>query len=280
MINIFPIKKKDLTDVAQFVTRNSNLKSDKVKKIISCNWVSNIQSYGFILKDHKEIVGYLGCLYSKRIINKKKLIFGNTTNWIVLEKYRQHSLKLLMELMKKNYVFTFFADNDVSSKIHEMLGFKKLDSYEITFNFFSFLFKNIFCPKTIIKEVNEKDKIETTCKKIISDHKNFDIFPIILNNEKKKVFSLFLKRPYGRIGNVKLMYSNDYDFTLNKINLIINYFIKKYKIFTVSVDKRFITNNNQIFVKKRKKIKWIYSKTNIKKKDVDLLYSELFGMYG
>ena len=250
MINIFPIKKKDLTDVAQFVTRNSNLKSDKVKKIISCNWVSNIQSYGFILKDHKEIVGYLGCLYSKRIINKKKLIFGNTTNWIVLEKYRQHSLKLLMELMKKNYVFTFFADNDVSSKIHEMLGFKKLDSYEITFNFFSFLFKNIFCPKTIIKEVNEKDKIETTCKKIISDHKNFDIFPIILNNEKKKVFSLFLKRPYGRIGNAKLMYSNDYDFTLNKINLIINYFIKKYKIFTVSVDKRFITNNNYIFVKK------------------------------
>jgi hypothetical protein len=76
------------------------------------------------------------------------------------------------------------------------------------------------------------------------------------------------------------MYSNDYDFTLNKINLIINYFIKKYKIFTVSVDKRFITNNNYIFVKKRKKIKWIYSKTNIKKKDVDLLYSELFGMYG
>ena len=76
------------------------------------------------------------------------------------------------------------------------------------------------------------------------------------------------------------MYSNDYDFTLNKINLIINYFIKKYKIFTVSVDKRFITNNNHIFVKKRKKIKWIYSKKNIKKKDVDLLYSEFFGMYG
>lgn len=280
MINIFPIKKKDLTDVTKFVTRNSNLKSDKVKKIIYCNWVSSIQNYGFMLKDDKEIVGYLGCLYSKRIINKKKLIFGNTTNWIVLKKYRQHSLKLLMELIKKNYIFTFFADNDVSSKIHERLGFKKLDSYEITFNFLSFLFKNIFCSKTIIKEVNEKDKIETIYKKIILDHKNFDIFPIVLNNKKKNVFSLFLKRPYGRIGNAKLMYSNDYNFTLSKINLIINYLIKKYKIFTVSVDKRFIENNNQIFVKKRKKIKWIYSKTNIKKKDVDLLYSELFGMYG
>ena len=76
------------------------------------------------------------------------------------------------------------------------------------------------------------------------------------------------------------MYSSNYNFVVQKINIIVNFFIKKYKIFSISVDKRFIQNNNFSFFKETLRNKYFFSKTNISKKNIDLLYSEFFGMYG
>ena len=76
------------------------------------------------------------------------------------------------------------------------------------------------------------------------------------------------------------MYSSNYNFVIQKINIIVNLFIKKYKIFSISVDKRFIQNNNFSFFKETLRNKYFFSKINISKKNIDLLYSEFFGMYG
>jgi len=281
LIKVAPVKKKDLINLAKFVENNTNIKFQRAKKLISCKWEKSIKNYGFMLKDNKLIVGYWGCLYSNRTINNKKIIFGNMTNWVVQKKYRQHSLKLLLALIKqKNCVITNFTANKKVSKILELFGFKKLDESEITFNFFSGFFRNFFDTKTNIEDIKNFNVLNKNFKKILEDHKKFETIPLILNYKEKKIFCLFLRRPSGKFGNVKLMYSSNYNFVIKKINIIVNFFIKKYKIFSISVDKRFIQNNNFSFFKETLRNKYFFSKINISKKNVDLLYSEFFGMYG
>ena len=281
MTKVYPVKQKDLPNLAKFIENNTEIKYKKAKKLISCKWEKSIKNYGFMLKHNNIIVGYWGCLYSSRIINNKKIIFGNMTNWVVKKEYRQYSLILLVPIIKQSKcVITNFTANKKVSKILELFGFKKLDDGEITFNFFSGLFKNFFDIKTKIKEVSSSTKLKKNFQSIIHDHNNFKIIPLILSFNEKKVFCLFLKRPGGKFGNVKLMYSNDYQFVIQKINKIINFFIKKHRIFSISIDKRFVQSNKLFFLKETSKNKYFFSEKKINRKNIDLLYSEFFGMYG
>ena len=280
MVKILQVKKNNLLDIAKFVQQNTNLNFDRSKKIVSCKWINTIKNYGFFLREKKKIVGYLGCLYSYRLINNKKIIFGNMTNWIVLKQYRQHSIKLLSKLMKqKNCILTNFTANKKVSKVLQLFGFKNLDNKEITFNLFSLIFLNFLNFNTKILETKQINDLNVKYKKIINDHKEFKTISLMLKSKKKKVFCFFLKRPSGRLGNVKLMYSSDYNFLNKRLPYILFFFIKKFKIFSLSIDNRFL-KKKFFLVKESFKNKSFFYKKPINKKEIDLLYSEFFGMYG
>lgn len=280
MVKLLEVRKHNLLEVSKFVQQNTNLNFNRVKKLVSCKWVNSIKNYGFILREKKKIVGYLGCLYSYRFINNKKKIFGNMTNWIVLREHRQHSIQLLTKLInQKNCILTNFTANKKVSKVLELFGFKNLDNKEITFNLFSLIFLNFFNFNTKISEITETDNINKKYRKIINDHKEFKTISLMLKSKKKKVFCFFLKRPSGRLGNVKLMYSSDYNFLNKRLPYILFFFIKKFKIFSLSIDNRFL-KKKFFLVKESFKNKSFFYKKPINKKEIDLLYSEFFGMYG
>jgi hypothetical protein len=85
--------------------------------------------YGYMLMDDKEVVGFLGTVFSKREIRGKEYNFCNLTSWIVLPGYRNKSLFLLFPILKLNdYHFTNFTAQKKVAEIHRQIGFTDIGS--------------------------------------------------------------------------------------------------------------------------------------------------------
>src|ERR1700730_9818285 len=103
-------------------------------------WKTAEFPYGYALMDGKQIRGFLGTVFARRIINGKSTIFCNISTWVVDESYRA-SLgnagrgleKRLVEpvLAHKDVVVTALSPNVLSAKSCESMGFKHLDSEQV-----------------------------------------------------------------------------------------------------------------------------------------------------
>lgn len=72
---------------------------------ISYQWMEDVSSeqypykYGIVLLSNDKVVGFLGCIYSRRYAVGKPYIYLTGTNWCIDEKYRMH----LIPMLKKMY---------------------------------------------------------------------------------------------------------------------------------------------------------------------------------
>src|SRR5882672_8108148 len=78
---------------------NSRIAQDKWRQIFNTNWNSPENYCGLLLLQGGRVEGYLGLLFSARMIKGRTEKFCNMTSWIVREGCRSQSL-LLFELLK------------------------------------------------------------------------------------------------------------------------------------------------------------------------------------
>jgi hypothetical protein len=100
------------------------------KKIFSPLWSGQREQFGYILEDGNEAVGFLGTLYSLRMIQGEKREFCNLTSWIVRPDYRSESLSLLFPLMgDKDLTLTNFTASNRVIEVLLRLGFQSLEDH-------------------------------------------------------------------------------------------------------------------------------------------------------
>ena len=86
---------------------------------------------GYSLCEGERIVGFLGYIYSSKIIDHKVVKFCNLTTWIVEEEYRNSSLLLIYPVLKmKDYCITNYIPALNVYKVSKKLGFEDLETHE------------------------------------------------------------------------------------------------------------------------------------------------------
>ncbi len=97
---------------------------DTWKKIFAPPWQTTEDFRGYLLLQDGAVKGYLGLIFSQRILNNKLEKFCNMTSWIVTEDCRSQSLKLLLQALKlKDYTLTNFTASPTVATILNKLGF-------------------------------------------------------------------------------------------------------------------------------------------------------------
>ena len=87
-------------------------------------WQTTEDFCGYLLLKDGDIKGYLGLIFSRRILNDKVEKFCNMTSWVVNEDCRSQSLPMLLELLKlKDYTLTNFTASPTVATILGKLGF-------------------------------------------------------------------------------------------------------------------------------------------------------------
>jgi len=94
------------------------------RKIFVTPWQTTENFCGYLLLQDDAVKGYLGLIFSRRLMNDRVEKFCNMTSWIVTEECRSQSLSMLLEVLKlKDYTLTNFTASPTVATILSKLGF-------------------------------------------------------------------------------------------------------------------------------------------------------------
>lgn len=279
-IEIKAIYKNDFfyTKLFTFLKNQNYLDSKEIIRIINNNFIVSLP-IGYVMLSKNNIVGFLGTIYSLRNYKTRFVKQCYLHTWIVANKFRFYSYKLIMPILHEdNYFFTYNPIKQLAG-LYQKLGFKKIT---ITKEIFFINFRvNIFRKKNFKKIDNYKDYynfLNTEQKKIYDDHKNKNLEYFFFRNLNSSEYTFIIgKKSFKKLlPTFEILYnSNELEFknNINEIKFEIFtrckslIFIKYYLNFHVNFEKKnsiLSLRDNTLFVK------------NLPKDfRFDVLYSEL-----
>ena len=262
-----------------FLKKQIFLNTNEVLSIIKISFLKK-QPIGYILiKNEKDIVGFLGTIFSKRIVNGLLLEHCYLHSWIVFERYRLQAFRLILPVLKKNIFISTYSPIKSLEGLYKKLEFEESHFYSkliLSVPFFNVKKKEI----TLNKDDNNfTEYLLSQNKKILKDHhftnvdkimiyfdnnKNDNIFIIIKKRVKLKFFPIIEIIYISDINKFK-KFEKEINFELMKrfksIFFKINYFNDE-KIFSENYLFKRITKKNVYYLNKPKNFKF------------DVLYSE------
>lgn len=284
---------------------NSDFSKEKWSKLFYLDWPAVEENVGYMLIDNENVVGYLGCLYSFRVIHGRTEKVCNLSSWIVLPEYRSQSILLFSELLKnKELTVSSFTSTPSAIRILNRIGFEVLDNSYYFFPNKKFLrpsFLNYFTETAGIIDCLKDDD-----QRIYSHHKNFGLRHYVFSDTKQYCYTIFRVRVISlrkMISNAYinyidfilrkifkwsfldkkskvayLVYTNDLSFFNNKINKIHYAVSKDLSVNGLLVDSRFCLKGKSLFRFRSCPQTSLFVSNHLKPEDVDCLYSELLIM--
>jgi len=255
--------------------KNDPISQAQWKNLFSYQWDKTENYVGLALKDQGQIVGFLGLIFSERMINGKNEKFCNLSSWIVKDEYRDQTLSLVIDVRNlEDYTLTNFTPSPEVYKILKALGFKELEDNIQIFP----LVANLKSGRKIhiISEVKLiKDILIDRDQKILTEQQSYCTQHLVAQTEQGYCYVVFKRVKRKKIYFNHILYISNlslFEKALNKI--LAKMFMINFAPLTL-IDSRLLQG---------KKIGWsrtwkiehprLYRSNHLNKEDVDNLYSE------
>lgn len=278
MVTIKKVTEKDFEKLLPLLFELDNRKQTQNEwlGLFKAHWQNNENYFGYVMYDGEDAVGFLGLLFSERVLNKNIIKFCNVTSWVVKKEYRRQSLHLFFPVLElQNHTITVLTCNAGTHLITKKLGFVDLEKGQrIIFPLPFFLnFKpshKIICD---LPEIEKNLKGETL--KILNDHRNLNCFHIMIQNPKGHCYLIGSRTIKKNIPFAHIHYISDSRFFSSHINSVSGRICWRMKVFGILVDERQLHGEN-IFPSIYRGLPYprVYKSDTLKSEDVDLLYSE------
>ena len=201
------------TLLKNFLIKQKFLNANEIFEILKINFDES-QPIGYILMKDKNIVGFLGTIFSKRPIKEKIIDHCYLHSWIVLERHRLEAFKLILPIIKKNIFISTYSPIKSLMGLYKKLGFEEsqfFSKFVLSFSFLRLKTYNLnysddisFFEKFLSKKdrLVLRDHISTDTKKLFiyfNKDVHDNIFIIVKRKTKKLIFSI-----------LELMYISDF----------------------------------------------------------------------
>jgi hypothetical protein len=242
------------------------------------HWPTEEDYVGYLLEEGGKVVGFLGLLFSTRVINGNREKFCNMTTWDVKEEYRKHSLSLLYPVLGlKDYTITNFSATPKVNVMLKKLGFNSLDEKALIIfpNPFDLLRKKnryeVFFNNAIPSNyLNENDL------NIFRDHSGYKCTHVLIKLGNVSCYFIMKKIYKKGIPVASIQYINNAEFFAESINYVKYRLMLERKKMLLQVDSRMLKDYRiKNSVKISLKVQKLYRSQRISAGDVDNLYSEL-----
>lgn len=257
---------------------NSKLTKDGWRQLFADHWNNQQDYFGYVMMDNNKAVGFLGLLFSERLINNKIEKFCNMSSWIIKEQYRNESVSLLFPVLgMKGLTITVFTPSAITYSVLKSLGFQEIPSSRKLIPAVSFgSFLNKKCSVTFDKEAIRHGLAERDLK-IYSDHLKFNCIHLLIESREGNCYIVLKKCKEKKLPFAEVHYLSNLDIFLKYIaraNVKICLYLK---IFGLIVEERYLKGNHfkySVTVKSYRQA--IYKSQSLGKSDIDTLYSESF----
>ncbi len=106
----------------------THLDREDWRAIFSAPFRSQADYVGYLLRDEGRAVGYMGCIFSRRLIRGREFDFCNLSSWIVLPEYRKYSILFMRRLSELEHcVLTSLTPCDKVYNLFTRSGFVQVD---------------------------------------------------------------------------------------------------------------------------------------------------------
>lgn len=263
--------------------KNPNLNKSGWHRLFSPPWKNREGYCGYALyakEGHtKGIVGFLGTVYGKRVINDEMQCLCNLSSWIVKPEYRNSSLSLLMPVLRQKecIITNFTASNDVA-RVLLKLGFM---GYPASWRLFVPGVSGRHPSWSVTDRVGEHiDILNAEDRQIFLDHQELPVIhTLVYSPDAEDYCYLIANRPVlKRIPFSRIHYISNISIFMRYMKMIERHICLRQRTLSVIVDQRLLNNGNmQVGYKFNPGIWNLYRPGNkmIRFDDIDNLYSEI-----
>lgn len=181
----------------KFLKKQTFLNTEDVLSIIKINFLKN-QPIGYILiENERNIVGFLGTIFSKRKINEMSVEHCYLHSWVVIERCRLQAFKLILPILNKNIFISTYSPIKSLEGLYKKLEFEENYFYsKIILSFPFFNLKKIKINKSENASISQ-EYLSSQDKKILNDHNLISIEKIMIyfdGNKKNNILILAKKK--------------------------------------------------------------------------------------
>lgn len=273
---------KDRFLLDNFLIKQKSLNKNEVMAILEVNFLKN-RPIGYVLiDDQKQIIGFLGTIFSKRTLKETTVEHCYLHSWVVLEKYRLEAFKLIIPIIKQDIFISTYSPIKSLEGLYKKFGFEEnffFSTFVMLFPFFKFKENNLILNEDstlFSKYLTNKDKIFLEDHKTTNTKKIFIYFDNNINNNIFIIVKKSIKKFFLPV--LEIIYISDLSkFKLNEKKITFE-LIKKFN--TLFFKFNYLGEKNALFENCLfKKIikKNVYYLNKPKDFNFDVLYSEFLG---
>ncbi len=109
--------------------RNPSMgREDWRRMLFAYPWPAGDEPRGYIMYDEGVAVGFIGTIFSVRVVHGRRERFANVSSWIVLESHRSSSLTLLAPILRlKSHTVVNTTPSPAAYEIFTACGYQQLE---------------------------------------------------------------------------------------------------------------------------------------------------------
>lgn len=263
------------------IKMDDSFTKDEWKKIFINYYDASEKYHGFVVFDQKKAIGFMGLIFSERLINGCIKKIGNMCTWIVNEKYRGQGIgrSLLLELVQlvnlNDYTLTNLTPAPRTVPMLIECGYKELETHckiilpVPTLDSFINNCSVDFDREFLYAHLNDKEK------KIYRDHVQLKCEYVLIRSENEYCYLIITRGRRRNIVLAQVHFISNLNVFLKCIRKIALLVCLRLKVFGLIVDERFLFGNRVKYTITCGTRKYYLSKSLNKNNITDNLYTEL-----
>ncbi len=287
MFEVKEVTEELVPEARRFLTRRPEFRpSENWDPLFIYDWKLKEFPYGYALFDDGNMVGFVGTIFSERMMNGKKGMMCCLSAWVVDSCCERGSGRSMLNSLLKmdNVTFVGVILNHRSIPALQKLDFQILEREQIVVPVVLHWFKNLFGKqKDIFITLNKEvigSRVHEKEKKILEDHKNLECLHFLIEDKQSGRYcygigttSVIQKKFLPRMKCLNLCYLSDADFFTQRFNRVSQYFhSSQYDL--IRYDSRLISQKLSQIEYKIPKVR-LFKSTQFERWEVDNLYTEL-----
>ena len=261
---------------------NHNLTRNDWQQLFNNCFESDEGFCGYLMEYNGDIVGYIGLIFSKRIIGGIEKKFCNITGFVVKKEFRSKSLLLLFPVLQMTeHVLSSFSPSPTAHTILKKFGFNELESIVHislpVINPFKLFFNKPLILSHIKNIQNELLSFERL-NKIFTDHLKFKCKHLLIKTSTGFCYIVYTKVRRKKIPMAQLHFISNPQVFTDYLDAIKIFLIKTHGIFIILIDSRFTTKRPSFSIEFKLPIPRLFKSKSLSTREVDGLYSEFIAL--
>lgn len=178
------------------------------------DWNYEEHPLGYIMKntENNTIVGFLGTICSKRLINNNEVVCCNLVHWYVEKEFRIFAYAFFLPLLEKNIIVYATTPRNSILGLYKKLGFEvKVMKYSVGFSVnLASIFSKDYKRFSISDGIQDIENcLNNHDKKIYQDHKEYNCLHFVITDKEnvlKPCYFIAKKSKRYHIGVLDILY--------------------------------------------------------------------------